>query len=325
MATPHDRQPRHPIRVAASRTGLSLDVLRVWERRYAAVHPGRGEGGHRLYSDADIERLGLLRRATEAGRSISHVAPLPDEELKRLVEQDEAASLDRREAVAGTGVRVQGEAASGLYLEAALAAADRLDPAGLDAVLRQATLALGTGSLISGVLAPFLERVGDGWRRGDLTPAHEHAASAVVHGVLDWIGTASEPGRNAPGIVIATPASERHELGAMLAAALARASGWRVTYLGPDLPVEAIAGAARQTGAACVALSLIYPPAAEKFLGELTVLRAELGDGIPLIVGGAAAVGRERALAERGARVVADLNGFMEALSELAVLPPRGR
>ena len=64
----------HPIGVVAERTGLSLDVLRVWERRYGVVQPTRDEGGRRLYSDADIERLRLLAEATSGGRAIRQVA-----------------------------------------------------------------------------------------------------------------------------------------------------------------------------------------------------------------------------------------------------------
>src|SRR5829696_5654503 len=93
--------PRHPIAVVAERTGLSHDLLRVWERRYGVVAPTRGPGGQRLYSDADIERLALLHAATRAGRSISQVAGLTDEALAELLDEDLAArerrapSLDR--------------------------------------------------------------------------------------------------------------------------------------------------------------------------------------------------------------------------------------
>jgi MerR family transcriptional regulator, light-induced transcriptional regulator len=64
----------HPIGVVARRTGVSLHVLRAWERRYGVVEPVRTEGGQRLYSDADVARLRLLRQVTEAGRNISQVA-----------------------------------------------------------------------------------------------------------------------------------------------------------------------------------------------------------------------------------------------------------
>lgn len=84
--------PEHPIAVVAQRTGLSRDVLRVWERRYDAVSPSRSAGGQRLYSDANIERFRLLSAATEHGRSIGQVAALSNERLAALIDEDEAES-----------------------------------------------------------------------------------------------------------------------------------------------------------------------------------------------------------------------------------------
>jgi MerR family transcriptional regulator, light-induced transcriptional regulator len=78
----------HPIAVVAERTGLSQDVLRVWERRYGAVTPARSRGGKRFYSDADVERLTMLRAATRAGRAIGEIALLPTPALATLVADD---------------------------------------------------------------------------------------------------------------------------------------------------------------------------------------------------------------------------------------------
>ena len=78
----------YPIRVAARRTGLKQDAIRAWERRYGAVAPSRSEGRHRLYSEEDIRRLQLLRRATEAGHSISRIATLDELALVELLEAD---------------------------------------------------------------------------------------------------------------------------------------------------------------------------------------------------------------------------------------------
>src|SRR3569832_2969883 len=91
---------RHPIAVVSHRTGLSQDVLRVWERRYEAVIPARSDSGVRLYSDADIERLILLRAATRGGRGIGQVAKLSTRALETIVAEDEAAR-EKQGAVIG--------------------------------------------------------------------------------------------------------------------------------------------------------------------------------------------------------------------------------
>src|SRR5690348_14740120 len=87
-----DTLPKHPIAIASERSGLSQDLLRIWERRYRAVEPSRGPGGHRAYSDADITRLRLLNEVTSAGRSIGQVAGLSTDELKRMAQDDNAAA-----------------------------------------------------------------------------------------------------------------------------------------------------------------------------------------------------------------------------------------
>src|SRR5512140_1095660 len=90
---PVSTEPRHPIGVVAERTGLTPDVLRVWERRYGVVEPRRSPGGQRIYSDADIERLALLHRATRGGHGISHVASLSTAKLEEIVRDIESSAV----------------------------------------------------------------------------------------------------------------------------------------------------------------------------------------------------------------------------------------
>lgn len=78
---------QYSIKAAARMADLTVDTLRAWERRYRAVEPHRSEKGRRLYSDAEVERLSLLRQATDLGHPISLVAPLLNEELEALVKR----------------------------------------------------------------------------------------------------------------------------------------------------------------------------------------------------------------------------------------------
>ena len=94
-----DEEKRHPIQVVARRTGLTADVLRVWEKRYGVVEPARSSGGHRLYSDLDVERLSLLHRAISGGRRISRVAVLPIEDLRDMVREDDDAAVERQRTI----------------------------------------------------------------------------------------------------------------------------------------------------------------------------------------------------------------------------------
>src|SRR5262245_19589889 len=83
---------QYPIRAAARLTRLSIDTLRAWEKRYSVVQPRR-QDGMRMYSQADIERLSLLRQALEQGHSIGHASGLSNSELSALASLSTPARL----------------------------------------------------------------------------------------------------------------------------------------------------------------------------------------------------------------------------------------
>jgi MerR family transcriptional regulator, light-induced transcriptional regulator len=302
----------HHIAVAAARSGLSQDVLRVWERRYKAVRPSRAPGGQRLYTDSDIERLRLLRMATQAGRSIGRIAELPTDALTQLVSEDAAA----RERIGSAGITVSDSARA---VSSALEAARQFDGRLLEEILRT-TLALeGVTQFVDGVVVPLLTAVGDEWNAGRLSPSEEHLASSVIEGILlDATRSLAEP-KGARGILLATLASERHSLGAAIAGAVAAAAGWRVVYLGADLPSADIAEAARSTGVQVVALSVVYVDDAQRVVGELRRLRRLLPSDVSLFVGGSGAAAMRADLARLGATVCADLPSLRAALADYEV------
>ena len=302
---------RHPIQVVARRTGLTADVLRAWEKRYGVVEPGRSEGGRRLYSDDDIERLRLLRRASAAGRRISQIARLDRGELIDLVQEDE-----REEAVAEIEPAA-GEAQAVELLKAAVTAAERLEGRELEAVLNRALVTLGAAALIELVLAPLMVQLGQAWEHGSLRPAHEHLASTVVVRILGKLIESAEPAGGAPKLVVATLSQQLHEFGALFAAAVAATEGWRVTYLGRDLPAEELAAAASEIGAAAVAVSVVYQTTARKVEEELRKLRQQLPTKVPVFIGGAGADEFSGTLESLGATHVASLSDFRMALAQI--------
>lgn len=299
---------RHPIGVVSERTGLSPDVLRVWERRYGVVEPSRTEGGQRLYTDADIERLRLLHLATLAGRSIGQVADMPMSVLADLVREDEEER--------GRAPRLASAPDVTGYVDAAFAAVQELDVAGLEAQLRRAVVVLGVRVFLTGVAAPLFRRIGDEWHAGRLGSGQEHLATVVLRGVLERLLSAfgSRPG--AARLVVATPAGEHHEIGALLVASAALGEGWNVVYLGPDLPAAEIASVALAKGARAVALSAVLEDSVD-VAGEVAALRAALPSHVPVVVGGEAALAREADLAAVGGVVVRDLAGLGPVLRGL--------
>jgi len=290
--------PRHSIQLVSRRTGLTPDVIRAWERRYGAVEPGRSETRRRLYSDEDVERLRLLRRATLAGRRIGEVARLPLAELAPLVEQDERASPAPTPAVSDAFARP--------LLDDCVAALRRMDGDFLEAILRRAAREMSPCAMLEDVLAPLMVTIGEGWRSGALGPHHEHLATPLVRSMLDILRTPQVQSVNGPAIVIATPPGQVHELGAMMAAVVAVSERWRVTYLGAELPAGNIAAAASALGARAVGLSLTYPPGDPAVTEQVLRLRGLLPPSIRIAVGGRATSSYAQALAVEGVDLAHD-------------------
>jgi methanogenic corrinoid protein MtbC1 len=313
------------MRVVQRRTGLSPHVIRVWERRYGAVTPSRTETGHRSYSDADIERLQLLRDATQAGHSISRIAGLPNKALRKLTATDEAASpapTDAREANARSGVTAE-LAHSSLepkpeaHLKRCISAIEELSAATLEAALSQSLVALGQRLMMDQVLVPLMQYIGDGWRRGTLRIVHEHIASATVRTFLGQIAQKQTGDAHAPVVVVTTPPGQVHEIGAMMVAATATSEGWRAVYLGADLPIEEIAAAVVHSNARAVALSIVYPVDDARLPGELRKLSGFLPPHVTLLAGGRAIEQYASVLSQIGAVAVHSLMDLRLELEQL--------
>jgi DNA-binding transcriptional MerR regulator/methylmalonyl-CoA mutase cobalamin-binding subunit len=302
---PAPKAARHPIQIVTRRTGLSPAVLRMWERRHGVVKPTRSPKGRRLYSDEDVERLRLLARATHGGRTIGQLAGLSLDALTQLVRQDAAEERVRDTADLAPPAR--------RLLEDAMSMIERLEASALDALLRRGMIALPAGEFLDHVVAPLLHETGERWRAGTLRPVHGQLTATVVRRVLERVRDEPPP-RNAPEIIVATPAGQRHELGALMVAAAAAAEGWSVTYLGADLPAEDLAEAVRVTGARVLALSIVHPSGDRALAHELRTLGAQLPRATVLLVGGSAAAAYAPILDRISGERLADLEALRTRL-----------
>lgn len=299
--------PRHPIAVVTERTGLSQDLLRVWERRYGAVNPVRGPGRQRLYSDADIERLTLLHSATRAGRGISRVAHLSTADLAALVDEDVTARqrLPTVAVPASEARDVVGDA---------LALTQALDSSSLDDRLRRSAAALGIPAFIESVAAPLLRRVGDEWHAGRLAIAQEHLVSSLLHDIIAESMRSFTNQNGAPRLLVTTLAHERHAIGAALVGAAAAVEGWNVVYLGADLPANEIADAAVSASVRIVAVSIIFVEHRKAVIEEMRALRSRLPSAVALIAGGSGASAIAADLIKMGVLVQSSVDGLLAEL-----------
>ena len=290
-------QASYSIKVVVQQTGLSSHVIRIWEKRYGAVVPLRTNSNRRAYSDAEIERLLLLREATHAGHAIGSIASLPNDCLLRLIKGGSSSTL--------------GDACPEEVQNRCMVAIRALNTRELEDVLQLGLLHLGQHGILERVIGPLAKTIGDLWREGIITAAHEHFASAIIRNFLVRNYKPFSQSADMPTLVVGTPAGQLHELGAVMVAAAANDLGWRVIYLGAGLPAAEIAGAALQNKARAVALSIVYPTDDPGLPEELRRLRSHLGS-IPVIVGGRAAVAYAGVIEE----IKADHPATLSALSK---------
>jgi DNA-binding transcriptional MerR regulator/methylmalonyl-CoA mutase cobalamin-binding subunit len=293
---------RYPIRAVSKLTGISVDTLRAWERRYQVVEPERDDRG-RLYSDADVARLKLLREAVERGHAIGRVASLSTEELEALLSRPGPVSDPAFASAAPAD------------LSALQDAVDAFDAAALRRELSRLAAVLPPRALVREVALPFLHLVGEAWHEGKLSVAQEHLVSAELRSLIGALARLQHGGaEGAPRLVFATPEGEPHELGTLIAALVASGAGFGALYLGPGLPASELVAAARRVQPRAVVLGYTGRESAPAAAPVIAALARELPEEVELWIGGAGAAGARAAAPDR---IVAleDLDAFEKALS----------
>jgi DNA-binding transcriptional MerR regulator len=298
----HETSANYPIRAVSKLTGIGIDTLRAWERRHNAVTPIRDDRG-RMYTDADIARLRLLRGAVEHGHSIGRLAGLTDAELRRL-----AATADVSAAPAVDPLR-----RTSLDAAALAAALQKYDAAAIDQQIGRLAAVLPPLELLRDVLMPVLAQVGDDWHQGRARIAQEHLVSSTMRTILgSFLRLYARP-EVSTRLLFATLAGERHEIGTLGAAMLAASSGLGVAYLGPDLPARDIVESVTPAGAQVLVLGLTATSAAKARERELRTIVRDLPKEVQLWVGGRGAVRHTAIISPRGL-VLRDYNAYQQEL-----------
>lgn len=242
---------------------MTPDVLRAWERRYGLLQPERSDGGYRLYSPMDEDRVRAMVRHLEAG--------VPAGEAARLV-------IEGREQP-----EVESPWLPGLSAELR-EALDRFDEARTQDAFDKLIATLSFEGAARDVILPYLRELGERWEREEVSVAQEHFASIVLRARLLGLARGWDRGIG-PRALLACAPGELHELGLIVFGLLLRQRGWRITYLGADTPVDTLTAVAQQLAPAAVVLVALTPDR----LGPLREPLTQLARSTRLLLGGAGA------------------------------------
>lgn len=273
----------HGIHHVSKQTGLTPDIIRIWERRYKVIQPQRTASNQRLYDESDIQRLILLRKVTDTGKRISTVAQLSDTQLRAMLASGNVQT--------GPGYQ---------WRTRALEAISNLNSRDLNNSLQSCLVELGSIATLQRCIAPLLEDIGQLWRSGSVRTCQEHFASAQIRTFLGRLLQEANPKSDGPKMVAATLPGELHELGALMASIIAAQEGWNIVYLGSMVPTEEILFAAHTIRADIVAISL--PPNTPKADTRIhfNALCEGLDEQTKLIAGGAVVKDYTGYFAEKG-------------------------
>ena len=308
-----DKKGVYAIRYVSRRTGLTPHVIRAWEKRYRAVVPLRSPKNRRLYSEDDVQRLLLLKRVADEGHNISHIAKLDSSELLELAQQK--ASMTPW--VSNNNGRHLQQRAAQDYRSECLSAVINLDPDRLNQSYDRAAVDLTRSALLKEVIVPLFEEIGNLWRNGSLKIINEHMATSVTRTVLLNMLRATAVSDSAPRIVIATAVGQWHDMGALTVALTAAEYGWHPLYYGPNLPVEEIAAAVKQSSARAVAISITHLLDQHPLVSELRKLRRYIGNDLIVFLGGQAVSGHPQIIKEINAKHIPNIDQLSEELNSV--------
>ncbi|MEP3276302.1 MAG: MerR family transcriptional regulator [Stappiaceae bacterium] len=286
----------HQIKTVSRITGVNVDTIRSWERRYDLLQPARDEGGRRLYSQSDIDRLNLIATLVKDGHAISLLAGMETPALEQMVRE---LASDRTPAAAGDNVLAN-------ISDAIKAGDDEQFRRGISSAL----LNLPPPFAAEYVLAPALHKIGNAWASGEIDVGLEHLFSSILREQLNaTIATLRLAGRG-PAIAFTTLSGERHEIGTLIACYIAASSGFRCAYLGPDLPPQDMIRGVHRAKAKALAIGSVTGAGHDDEAEQIAEVKEGIGEDVELWLG-VGAHSRFSALPEpEGVRIFRDYESF---------------
>ncbi|MBU1365759.1 MAG: MerR family transcriptional regulator [Gammaproteobacteria bacterium] len=254
-------------------TGLSKDVLRMWERRYGFPVPSRDNNGERCYPAEQVDRLRQIKRLMDLGHRPGKLIATPAEELGALTSR-------RSKPVTMDISADDGELAELLTL------IKQHDVAAYQQAMQQRLARQGLQRFVQDTVAPLTQQVGEKWEDGSFEVFEEHLYTELTKRLLRQAIATLPGGPRGPRVLLTSVPEEQHVLGLLMVEALLALEGAECIPLGTQMPLLEIGRAAEAHQADIVALSFsqAFPP--RQIPGLLQQLRQVLPENAALWAGG---------------------------------------
>lgn len=224
--------PAFNLKAVLKETGLAADTLRAWERRYGLPAPERTAGGHRLYSQRDIETIKWLMARQAEGLSISRAVDLWNEQTASGSDPLAGAAAQAFSPLTATPADTSLDALRAEWIAACL----KFNETAAEQTLNQAFSMFPVEAVCTNILQRALSEIGELWYQNRATVQQEHFASALAMRRLDALLAASPAPSRKQTVIIGCPAGEWHAFTPLLLSLLLRRRGLNVIYLGANVP-----------------------------------------------------------------------------------------
>ncbi len=205
----------------------------AWERRYGVLSPGRSDGGYRLYSERDIATLRWLKNQVDAGVSISRAVALL--EIRHRAGEEPEFEVERAAVPVAPAENVRGtETIADELVESLIL----FQEPHAEAVLGEAFALYPVDVVAEEIITPTLVEIGERWHRGEASIVQEHFATAFLRRRLTALFHAYPQPLTGPLAITGSGPSEWHDVGILLVSLGLRRHGWRVIYLGQNVPAD---------------------------------------------------------------------------------------
>lgn len=294
----------HRIHRVAKLTGLSKDVIRVWERRYGIVKPSRSANRYRIYTDDEVALLRYVKAQMDQGQTIGDLVALGREQLvasATRIARTDASETQPYERLLTELMRLL----------------DPLKRESFERRLNGAVAVIPFEEALFGILLPLQIRVGQLWHDGQLSMAVEHYVTNQVRQKLFAAMSHLPVHETGLSVVVACPVDEFHEVGAQAAAYICASRGCQTYYLGANMPLDQLAIFCRQIDPDVLLLSVTVSPPAHEWSSWVATLRGLTASHRTILVGGAGAQSLSLPVEARRIEILSDLPTLQQRLMVL--------
>ena len=206
-------------------SGVKAHTIRIWEKRYNLLSPGRTETNIRYYNDDDLRRILNVSLLVNNGFKISKVAKLDDQKIGKSVLEITKSKTSETD-----------------YVDRLILHMLNFDNIGFYNFTNEIIAKKGFEDAVLKVFFALFERIGVYWQVGTIFPAQEHYVTSILRQKLiaeiDKLGFEN---RNGSTILFFLPEGELHEMSLLFYSYLAQKNGYNVIYLGQFVPFEDLA------------------------------------------------------------------------------------